>query len=88
MITKEQKEEIIIKFGGDAKNTGSIQTQIALLTARINDLQDHFKRNPKDHAGNRGLLKLVGQRRRFLKYLRNSDIEAYRTLIAELGLRK
>ncbi len=88
MITKEQKEEIVVKFGGDAKNTGSTEVQIALLTARINDLQDHFKNNPKDHAGNRDLLKLVGQRRRLLKYLRNRDIEAYRTLIAELGLRK
>ncbi|MCK9547428.1 MAG: 30S ribosomal protein S15 [Sphaerochaeta sp.] len=88
MITKEQKQEIIATYGGDAKNTGSTEAQIALLTARINDLQDHFKRNPKDHAGNRGLLQMVGQRRRLLKYLRNKDIEAYRTLITSLGLRK
>lgn len=88
MVTKETKQEIITKFGGDEKNTGSTEVQIALLTARINDLQDHFKANPKDHASNRGLLKMVGQRRRLLKYLRNTDIERYRALIAELGLRK
>ncbi len=88
MVTKETKQEIISKFGGDAKNTGSTEVQIALLTARINDLQGHFKANPKDHASNRGLLKMVGQRRRLLKYLRNTDIERYRALIAELGLRK
>ncbi|MDY0304177.1 MAG: 30S ribosomal protein S15 [Sphaerochaeta sp.] len=88
MITKEQKQEIITTYGGDAKNTGSTEAQIALLTARINDLQDHFKKNPKDHAGNRGLLQMVGQRRRLLKYLRNKDIEAYRSLITSLGLRK
>ena len=88
MVTKETKQELIAKFGGDEKNTGSTEVQIALLTARINDLQRHFKENPKDHASNRGLLKMVGQRRRLLKYLRNSDIEKYRALIAELGLRK
>ncbi|MDD3929270.1 MAG: 30S ribosomal protein S15 [Sphaerochaeta sp.] len=88
MISKEQKQEIIAKFGGDEKNTGSTQAQIALLTARINDLQVHFKKNPKDHAGTRGLLLMVGQRRRLLKYLKNNDINAYRALIAELGLRK
>ncbi len=88
MISKEEKQEIITKFGGDAANTGSTQAQIALLTFRINELQPHFKRNPKDHAGTRGLLQMVGQRRRLLKYLRNNDINAYRTLIAELGIRK
>jgi small subunit ribosomal protein S15 len=88
MISKEQKQEIIAKFGGDEKNTGSTQAQIALLTARINDLQIHFKQNPKDHAGTRGLLQMVGQRRRLLRYLKNNDINAYRALIAELGLRK
>ncbi len=88
MISKEEKQEIIAKFGGDATNTGSTEAQIALLTFRINELQPHFKRNPKDHAGTRGLLKMVGKRRRLLKYLRNNDIESYRTLIAELGIRK
>ncbi|MCF0238444.1 MAG: 30S ribosomal protein S15 [Sphaerochaetaceae bacterium] len=88
MVTKEQKQEIIVKFGGDEKNTGSAEVQVALLTARINDLQIHFKANPKDHNSNRGLLKLVGQRRRLLRYVKNNDIEKYRKLIAELGLRK
>jgi len=88
MITKEQKAEIIEKFGGNERNTGDCKVQIALLTARINDLQEHFKKNPKDHAGNRGLLKLVGQRRSLLKYVKNRDIEEYRKLIADLGLRK
>ena len=80
MVTKEQKQEIIAKFGGDEKNTGATEVQIALLTARINDLQGH--------ASNRGLLKMVGQRRRLLRYLKNTDIERYRSLIAALGLRK
>lgn len=88
MVTKEQKQEIIAKFGGDEKNTGAAEVQVALLTARINDLQKHFKANPKDDASNRGLLKMVGQRRRLLKYIKNNDIEKYRSLIAELGLRK
>ncbi|MBI9093321.1 MAG: 30S ribosomal protein S15 [Sphaerochaeta sp.] len=88
MISKEEKQEIIIKYGGDAANTGSTQAQIALLTTRINELQPHFKRNPKDHAGTRGLLQMVGKRRRLLKYLRNNDINAYRSLIADLGIRK
>jgi len=88
MITKEQKAEIIAKFGGETTNTGSTQVQVALLTARINDLQGHFKANPKDHAGRRGLLKMVGQRRRLLRYLSNNDINAYRELIKELSLRK
>ncbi len=88
MVTKEQKQELIVKFGGNEANTGAAEVQIALLTARINDLQGHFKANPKDHASNRGLLKMVGQRRRLLKYVRNNDIEKYRKLIAELGLRK
>lgn len=88
MLAKEKKNEIIAKFGGSEANTGSTQVQVALLTARINDLQDHFKANPKDHASRRGLLQMVGQRRRLLRYLKNTDINAYRTLIAELGLRK
>jgi len=88
MISREEKQEIITKYGGDAANTGSTQAQIALLTFRINDLQGHFKKNPKDNAGIRGLLKMVGQRRRLLKYLKNNDIAQYRALIAELGLRK
>ena len=88
MVTKEQKAEIVSKFGGNTANTGDSKVQVALLTARINDLQGHFKANPKDHEGRRGLLKLVGQRRRLLKYIKNRDINEYRDLIAELGLRK
>ena len=88
MVTKEQKAEIASKFGGNTANTGDSKVQVALLTARNNDLQGHFKANPKDHAGRRGLLKLVGQRRRLLKYIKNRDINEYRDLIAELGLRK
>ena len=88
MITAEQKKEIIVKFGGNEANTGDAEVQVALLTARINDLQGHFKANPKDHASRRGLLKLVGQRRRLLKYIKNRDINEYRELIAKLGIRK
>ncbi|MBI1319026.1 MAG: 30S ribosomal protein S15 [Candidatus Hydrogenedens sp.] len=84
----ERKQEIIAKFGKDAKDTGSPEVQVALLTERINHLTEHFKTHKKDHAGRRGLLKLVGQRRSLLAYIRNNDIERYRTLIAELGLRK
>ncbi|MBO5770002.1 MAG: 30S ribosomal protein S15 [Spirochaetales bacterium] len=88
MITAEQKKEIVVKFGGNEANTGDAEVQVALLTARINDLQGHFKANPKDHASRRGLLKLVGQRRRLLRYIKNRDINEYRELIAKLGIRK
>ena len=88
MVSKEQKAEIVSKFGGNTANTGDSAVQVALLTARINDLLNHFKANPKDHAGKRGLLKLVGQRRRLLKYIKNRNINEYRDLIAKLGLRK
>ena len=88
MITKEQKQEIVAKYGKDANDTGSTEVQIALLTARINDLNGHFKANPKDHHSNRGLLKMVGQRRNLLAYLKSKAIEAYRKLIESLGLRK
>jgi small subunit ribosomal protein S15 len=88
MITKEQKKEIVTKFGGAETNTGDTAVQVALITARINDLQAHFKRNPKDNNGKRGLMILVGQRRRLLKYLQRTNLEGYRKLIADLGLRK
>lgn len=88
MITKEQKQEIIAKFGGDAKNTGSTAVQVALLTARINDLTEHFKRNPKDTNGKRGLLSLVGQRKSLLLYMQKTDLDGYRKLLQDLGLRK
>jgi len=88
MLTSEQKKEIISTYGGDEANSGSAEVQVALLTARIKDLQDHFKAYPKDHAGRRGLLKMVGRRRRLLKYIRLKDVNRYRTLIQQLGLRK
>ncbi len=88
MVSSEEKKQIIEKFGGNSANTGDARVQVALLTARINDLQGHFKLNPKDHASRRGLLMLVGQRRRLLAYIKRRDINEYRSLIAELGIRK
>lgn len=88
MVTKEQKEQIIAEYGRTPGDTGSPEVQVAILTARINDLTDHFKANPKDHHSRRGLLKMVGQRRGLLAYLKKADIERYRTLIERLGLRK
>ena len=88
MISKEMKEKIVADYGRSAGDTGSPEVQIALLTARINDLTDHFKANPKDHHSRRGLLKMVGQRRGLLAYLKKVDIERYRTRIERLGLRK
>ena len=88
MITKERKEEIIKEFGRTEGDTGSPEVQVAILTARINDLNEHFKANPKDHHSRRGLLKMVGQRRGMLAYLKSRDIERYRALSAKLGLRR
>ena len=88
MLTKERKTQIIEEFGGSEANTGSSEVQIALLTARIRDLQGHFNLFPKDHASRRGLLKMVGARRRLLKYVRNQDVNRYRELIQKLELRK
>ena len=88
MITADQKKEIIEKYDRTAGDTGSPEVQVALLTARINDLNEHFKVHPKDHHSRRGLLKMVGQRRNLLAYLKSKDIERYRTLIEQLGLRK
>ena len=88
MISKEQKEQIVAQYGRTAGDTGSPEVHIAILTARINDLTDHFKANPKDHHSRRGLLKMVGQRRGLLAYLKKTDIERYRALIEKLGLRK
>ena len=88
MISKEQKAQIIAEYGRGEGDTGSPEVQIAILTARINDLTDHFKANPKDHHSRRELLKMVGQRRGLLAYLRKKDIERYRALIERLGLRK
>ena len=88
MITAEMKKEIIEKYGRGEGDTGSPEVQVALLTARINDLNEHFKVHPKDHHSRRGLLKMVGQRRNLLAYLKSKDIERYRKLIEALGLRK
>ena len=88
MITAEAKQEIISKYARSEGDTGSPEVQIALLTARINDLNEHFKVHPKDHHSRRGLLKMVGQRRNLLAYLKSKDINRYRTLIESLGLRK
>ena len=87
-ITKEQKAEIIEKHGGDAENSGSVEAQIAILTARINDLTNHLSENKLDHSSRRGLLKMVGKRRRLLNYLKKTDIVKYRELLQELGIRK
>jgi small subunit ribosomal protein S15 len=87
-LTKEEKQEIVASFGMNSKDTGSTEVQIALLTARIRDLTEHFKSNKKDHASRRGLLKMVGQRRRLLRYLKNTDINKYRDLLVKLNLRK
>lgn len=87
-ITKEQKADIVKKHGGAAENTGSTEAQIAILTARINDMTNHLSENKKDHSSRRGLLKMVGKRRRLLNYLRDQDILKYRELIKELGIRK
>ena len=87
-LTKEAKQEIISKHGRDEADTGSAQVQIALLTTRINQLTEHLRTHPKDHYSRRGLLKLVGRRRRFLNYLQRNNLEGYRALIKELGLRR
>ena len=87
-LTKEAKLEIVRKHGANKADTGSTKVQVALLTQRINDLTDHLRTHPKDHYSRRGLLKLVGRRRRFLTYLQKHDLEGYRALIKELGLRR
>lgn len=88
MVTKEQKAAIAAEYGLKEGDTGSPEVQIAILTARINDLNQHFKAHPNDFHSRRGLLKMVGQRRNMLAYLRKKDIERYRTVIQKLGLRK
>ncbi|MGQ9797879.1 MAG: 30S ribosomal protein S15 [Ignavibacterium sp.] len=88
MLTKERKLEIIKKFGKDEKDSGRTEVQIALLTERINDLTSHFESHKKDHHSRRGLLMMVGKRRRLLDYLMKKDIERYRAIIKELNIRK
>jgi small subunit ribosomal protein S15 len=87
-LTKEAKQEIVRAHGANNEDTGSTKVQVALLTRRINDLTQHLREHPKDHYSRRGLLKLVGRRRRFLNYLQKRDLEGYRALIKELGLRR
>jgi small subunit ribosomal protein S15 len=88
VLSAGAKKEVIEQFKIHEKDTGSPEVQIALLTKRIQYLTDHFKIHKKDHHSRRGLLKLVGQRRRFLNYLKRKNVEKYRTLIQELGIRK
>ena len=88
VLEPEQKQEIVEKFQKHPKDTGSPEVQIALLTARINHLTEHFKTHPKDHHSRRGLLKMVGKRRKLLEYLKREDFERYQKVVKELGLRK
>jgi len=87
-ITKEQKREYAVKYGKDGKNTGDTKVQISIMTHRILELTEHLKINKKDHHTRLGLMKLVGKRRRLLRYLEHKDIESYRKLIKDLGIRK
>ena len=87
-IASERKRQIVTQFGGSEADTGSTRVQVALLTEQINDLTEHLRAHAKDHHSRRGLLRLVGRRRRLLNYLQRNNLEAYRTLVRELGLRK
>jgi small subunit ribosomal protein S15 len=87
-VTAERKQELVARFGKAEGDTGAPEVQIALLTERINDLTEHLRAHTKDHHSRRGLLMLVGQRRRLLRYLQRKDVERYRSLVAELGLRR
>ncbi|SIQ00561.1 SSU ribosomal protein S15P [Alkalispirochaeta americana] len=87
-ITAEQKRALVEEYGKDQKDTGNPEVQIAILTTRIQELTEHLKVHKKDHHTRRGLLKLVGQRRRLLRYLKGKDLEAYRALLVKLGIRK
>ena len=87
-VTPEEKLDIVRRFGRDENDTGATKVQIALLTSRINHLTEHLREHGHDHHSRRGLLMLVGRRRRFLNYLQKKDLEGYRSLIRELGLRR
>lgn len=87
-LTQERKLDIIKQFGENEQDTGNTRVQVALLTERINELTEHLRSHKKDHHSRRGLLMLVGQRRRLLNYLQRDDLEGYRALVKELGLRK
>lgn len=88
MLTKQEKQAIMKEYATKEGDTGSPEVQIALLTARINELNDHLKMHKKDHHSRRGLLMMVGKRRGLMNYLKSQDIERYRALVAKLGLRK
>ncbi len=87
-LAKEKKQEIVKEFGKDDQDTGSTEVQIALITARIEELTEHLRDHKKDHSSRRGLLKLVGHRRNLLKYLKKTDLEQYRSILKRLNLRK
>jgi small subunit ribosomal protein S15 len=87
-LTQERKAELVTKFGETPQDTGNTRVQVALLTERINELTEHLREHKKDHHSRRGLLMLVGQRRRLLNYLQKKDLEGYRALIKDLGLRR
>ena len=87
-LTQERKQELVTQFGDNDQDTGSTRVQVALLTERINQLTEHLRSNSKDHHSRRGLLMLVGRRRRLLNYFQKHDLEGYRALIKELGLRR
>ena len=87
-LTKQAKDEVIQRFAKHDGDTGSPEVQVALLTARINELTEHLRDHKKDHLSRRGLLMMVGQRRRLLSYLRRRDVDRYRSLVQELGLRR
>ena len=87
-LTADEKRELVSKFGKDEADTGATEVQIAMLTRRINQLTEHLRTHKHDHHSRRGLLKLVGRRRRFLNYLQRTNLEGYRALIKELGLRR
>lgn len=88
MLTKERKDQLIDTYRVHSTDSGSPEVQVAIFTERINEIQAHLRENKHDHHSRRGLLKLVGQRRRMLAYLNKTDVERYRTIIAKLGLRK
>jgi small subunit ribosomal protein S15 len=87
-LTKDKKAELVDRYGRDSSDTGSTEVQVALLTERINELTEHLREHSKDHHSRRGLLMLVGRRRRLLRYLERTDLERYRGLVADLGLRR
>ena len=87
-LTKERKQELIGRFGDSERDTGSTAVQVALLTERINELTEHLRQHTKDHHSRRGLLMQVGKRRRLLRYMESTDLDGYRKLVGELGLRR